>query len=290
MEQIEREKVEKLKASLPDIQKTRDDRGISIDRVGVENVDFQLNILGKDGSRTAVQTKVDMFCSLRHSAKGCNMSRFLEVLMAWKDEVLTDAGINNLLKNLQEKMGPDAVDAYIKIKFKYFLPKISPVSKEKSFMAYDCIFTGMVKNNRFTFTIGVEVITTSNCPCSREISEYGAHGQRSNCRIIIEKVWGKTFWLEDLIPLVESQGSCEIFPLLKRVDEKYVTERAYKNPKFVEDTSRDIAKALQATGLVKRFKIEVRNNESIHTHDATAILARKLRGSKWVPDDRPLRN
>jgi GTP cyclohydrolase IB len=284
VDNLTKKEVEKLKKSLPDIQKTKDNRGISINRVGVEGVDFQLNILSKDGKKIAVQATVEIFVSLKHGVKGINMSRLPIVLMQWKNEVLTDKGIEQLLKNIEEKMGPDVDDAYIKIRFKYFLPKMAPVSKEKSFMAYDCTFSGILRNGRFNFIMGVEVVTTSNCPCSKEISRYGAHGQRSLCKVTLEKLGDKIFWLEDLIPLIEAQGSCEIFPVLKRVDERWVTERAYKNSKFCEDVVRDVARALQATGKIKKFRVEVSNFESIHTHQASAMLARKLRNNKWISD------
>ena len=280
------EKVAKLKASLPDLQRTKDIRGISINRVGVENIDFLLNVEGKNGKKIPVQVKVDMFASLRHQVKGINMSRILEVLMAYKDEVLTDIGIERLLQHLWEKMGTkDVEDTYIKIKFKYFLPKVAPVSKQTSMVAHDCWFVGILRNNRFHMEIGTEVLVTSNCPCSKAISKYGAHGQRSLCTVVIDKLPETRFWFEDLIPMIEAQGSCEIYPLLKRVDEKYVTEKAYENPKFVEDISRDIATVLQQSNLVRKFRIKVVNCESIHHHDAVSLIARKLRGTKWIPDD-----
>ena len=283
--QEESEKVAALKASLPDLQKSEDIRGISINRVGIENVDFQLNIARKDGGVVTVQATVDLFCSLTHALKGINMSRLVEVLMAYKDQVLTPAGIEHLLNNLQERMGLGVEDTYFKIKFKYFVPKIAPVSKQESTMAHDCSFTGILKDKKFTFLVGVGVLVTSNCPCSKEISKYGAHGQRSRCSVTIEGKDSEIFWLEDLIPLIEAQGSCEIYPLLKRVDEKYVTEKAYENPKFVEDISRDIAGVLQATDKVKRFKVRVANEESIHHHDAVSLVARKLEGTEWVSDE-----
>ena len=277
--------VAKLKASLPDLQKSKDVRGISINRVGIENVDFQLNIAKKEGGTVTVQATVDIFCSLTHHLKGINMSRLVEVLMAYKDEVLTPQGIEHLLHNLQERMGEGVEDTYIKISFKYFVDKIAPVSKQESVMAHDCAFTGILKDNKFTFLVTAGVLVTSNCPCSKEISKYGAHGQRSRCTVTMEGIGDEIFWLEDLFPLIEAEGSCEIYPLLKRVDEKYVTEKAYENPKFVEDISRDVAKALQDTKKVKRFKIRVANEESIHHHDAVSLVARKLEGSKWTSDE-----
>jgi len=281
----QQEDAAKLKATLPDLQRTVDDRGISINRVGVEDIDFLLTITNKQGDKIPVQAKIDMFTSLRHQVKGINMSRFLDVLMEWKDEVLTDQGVEKLLRQLWEKMGPkDVEDTYIKIKFKYFLHKMTPVSKLDCVVAHDCFFIGVLRNNNFHMNVGAEVLVTTNCPCSKAISKYGAHGQRSRCTVIIRELLKKRFWLEDLIALIEKQGSCEIYPLLKRVDEKYVTEKAYENPKFVEDVSRDIAIALQETNLIRKFRIKVKNEESIHHHDATAYVARKLWGSTWVKD------
>ena len=157
-------------------------------------------------------------------------------------------------------------------------------------MAHDCFFSGILKNNRFVFQVGTTVLMTSNCPCSKEISKYGAHGQRSRCTVTIEKLKQEFFWLEDLIPLIEAQGSCEIYPLLKRVDEKYVTERAYEHPKFVEDVARDVAKMLQETKKVKRFFVRISNEENIHPHDAVAYVARKLKGNKWISDDKAFKS
>ena len=291
VEKKHKEKMEALKASLPDIQKKTDDRGITINRVGVENVDFKLNILSKDGTHVPVAAKVNIFVSLNHVFKGVNMSRFVEALMEWKDmDVLSDEGIKKLLEDVQMRMKQRVVDSYIKIKFKYFMEKTAPVSLQKSVIAYDCWFVGILKNSRFQFQVGTEILMTSNCPCSREISTFGSHGQRSRCTVSLEPSGDKKFWLEDLIPLIESQGSCEIYPLLKRVDEKFVTERSYKNAKFVEDIGRDISKALQGCNRVKRFKIKVCNEESIHYHDAVAYIARKLRGNRWVSDDKSLRS
>jgi len=184
----------------------------------------------------------------------------------------------------------DTSDAYAEINFKYFLEKTSPVTKEPSVMAYDCSFIGHIdSNNKFTFHLRVQVVGTSNCPCSKAISKYGSHGQRSVVTVTIETKRKRVMWIEDLIRIIESQTSCEVYPVLKRPDEKYVTEKAYEHPKFVEDIARDVATALQNTKALKWYKVKVENEESIHMHNAVSYITRKLKGARWVDAGSSLR-
>ena len=265
------------KEDLPDIQKTKDRRGISINRVGVSKIDFPLYVKARGESEPVlVYTSVDLYSSLKHNVKGTNMSRFLEQLMEYKYETIDATVLKKFLTDLKSRLG-NVADVYASIRFKYFMSKVSPASGQESVMGYDCILEGKL-SAKYSYRMGVEVLTTSNCPCSKEISRHGAHGQRSRIRVAIQPDKGKTVFFEDLIELVEKEGSCEIYPLLKRVDEKYVTERAYENPKFVEDEARDIAVALEQSGKFNWFKIKVSNEESIHTHDAVCYIERYRKG------------
>jgi len=267
------------KINLPDIQKTRDKRGICINRVGVEGIDFPLYISTKNGKKVLVYAKIDLFSSLKHGIKGTNMSRFLETLMVHKYVTMDKYKLREFLRALKKRLG-EVSDVYVKITFKYFKKKTSPVSGKESVMAYECIFEGLLKK-KYRFTLTVKVLTTSNCPCSKEISKYGAHGQRSISTVIIEPIAKKKVWIEDLIELIENQGSCEIYPLLKRPDEKYVTEKAYNNPKFVEDIARDISINLQKLNTIRWYKIKVSNEESIHSHNAVCYIERVKKGGTW---------
>jgi len=289
MNEQEKKDLEIPKKSLPDIQKTKDDRGISINRVGIEKVRFPLFVDAKGGGEVLVYSTINLYCSLRHQVKGINMSRFEETLMAWKYKNVNRESLEYFLSELREHLGKeDCEDVYAEISFPYFITKISPVSKAESVMDYKCTFVGRLKEY-YKFHLIVEVLTTSNCPCSKEISKYGAHGQRSFAIVTVEPLRGKKIWLEDLILTIEKCGSSEVYPLLKRVDEKYVTEKAYNNAKFVEDAIRDISLAIQNLGSINKFKVKVINEESIHPHDAVAYVARKLQGKTWVRDERGLK-
>jgi len=275
---------------LPDIQKTKDTRGISISRVGVENIKFPLYIATKDGGKREVTANVHLYGSLRHQVKGVNMSRFVETLMEFQYTDLTRETMGEMLEALRTHMGvEDVEDVYAEINFDYFLTKYAPVSKKKMVMDYRCGFVGKLRKD-YTFQLKVKVLTTSNCPCSREISDYGAHGQRSFTTATITPVTGSQVWLEDIISAIERCGSSEVFPLLKREDEKWVTEQAFNNAKFVEDYVRDVGVALQSIDGVKKFKIKQVNEESIHPHEAVAYLARKLQKGVWVIDHAALRS
>jgi len=282
--------MEKEKKKLPDVQAEKDRRGITINRVGVEGIHFPVLIGTPEDNQVLVYSEIDLYGSLRHQVKGTNMSRFLETLMDWRYKTFSRESLHNLLINMRDNLGEqDTNDVFARIAFKYFLPKTSPSSKKQSVMIYPCTFTGLLKKNWFQFQQQVQVLTTSVCPCSKEISKYGAHNQRSISTVSIEPLKDKTFWLEKLIPAIEKCGSCEVYSLLKREDEKYVTEKGYENPKFVEDIARDISAMLQNSGMVRAYKVKVSNEESIHQHDAVAYVSRQYSGGKWRNNPRALR-
>ena len=271
---------------LPDVQSMRVN-SIKINRVGVSGVDFPIYVQTKKGDTVLCYATVNMYVSLRKNVKGINMSRLPRTLMKYRYTSFNKQVLRLFLNQL--KQHNDTSDAYAEINFKYFIDKEAPVTKEKSVAAYDCAFIGHLNDKGFTFHLRTKVVGTSNCPCSKSISRFGAHGQRSIVTVTVETYDDKFMWLEDLIKLIEDQFSCEIYPVLKRPDEKFVTEKAYQNPKFVEDIARDVALALQDTGIVRWYKIKVENEESIHHHNAVSYIARKRKGSRWVDAGSSLR-
>ena len=266
---------------LPDIQNTRVS-SVKINRVGVSNVDFPIYIKTKSGDKVLCYAKVNIYMSLRHNLRGINMSRATQTLMKYRYTSFDRWVLWKFLYDLKKRNESD--DVYAEITFKYFVDKEAPVTKEKSVLAHECTFIGHInKNNHYTFRLKVRVVGNSTCPCSRSISRFGAHNQRSVATVTVETKKKRTLWFEDLIKLIESQFSCEVYSVLKRPDEKYVTEKGYENAKFVEDIARDIALALQKTNLLKWYKVKVENEESIHTHNAVAYICRKLKGNnKWI--------
>lgn len=257
---------------LPDVQNTGDTRGKSIERVGVENVHLPLTIMRKDADSTlpnVVNATVDAYVNIDAKSRGISMSRFLSVLLEYADGWDTHK-LDDILTRMVDKLQAD--DAYLRVKFPYFTMKTSPVSKFKAPQECNVTFIAKQVFDVFEFAIQVDVYVTNLCPCSKEISKYGAHNQRAHLTVKVvpnKQLW----WVEDIIALLESQGSCEIFPLLKRPDEKYVTEKAYENPKFVEDLVRDVALTLDAEK-IRQYSIKATAEESIHIHNAVAYITK----------------
>ncbi len=254
--------------NIPDLQNQPDNRKISIDKVGVKGIRYPIVV--EDRSHKAQHTIADLniFVHLPHYRRGTHMSRFIEVLNHYHTEVLIGK-LDEFLSELKTRMKAEA--AYVEIRFPYFIRKLAPVSKVASLLGYDCSFTASYTDD-YQLWIGVEVPVTTLCPCSKEISEYSAHNQRS--QITIRVKYKQFVWLEELIELAEKSASCDIFPLLKRPDEKFVTEKAYRNPKFVEDIVREITLELQKDSRITAFEVESENYESIHDHSAYAKISR----------------
>ena len=223
---------------MKDIQNLKDTRNVDIQKVGIKHVDVPLIIQRKNNSNQVVSAKARVNVSLPRDYKGTHMSRFVEVLNEWQ--------------------------------LKYFLEKKSPVTELPAQMAYDCSFEGRIDDDNYKFILGVQVPVTTLCPCSKEISENGAHNQRAFITVKVSYDEDKHIWIEDLITLVESCASCPVYPLLKREDEKFVTEKAWDNPKFVEDVLRDVVVKLREHKTVKEFEVECEAFESIHNHSAWA--------------------
>ncbi|EGO61915.1 GTP cyclohydrolase FolE2 [Acetonema longum] len=260
---------------MKDVQNTSDQRGIAIQKVGVNDVHLPLMIKTKYGSYQSVLAKIRLTVDLPQEYKGTHMSRFIEVLSEWRQKPISNKEMEQILIDILHRL--QAQKAHIDIQFKYFIEKTAPVSGLPSMLDYDCIFSGdMVTGGRLNFVMGVSVPFTSLCPCSKEISCYGAHNQRGVMRVQVRHRPGSYLWIEDLVTLMEEQGSCPVYPLLKREDEKYVTEKAYENPKFVEDVLRDLVLVLRRTQGISWFKIECENFESIHNHSAYAYHMEQL--------------
>lgn len=253
---------------LRDVQNHSDNRGIDIQKVGIKNVDVPLIIQRKGQENQVVYATAQICASLAMDYKGTHMSRFMEILNEWREKELLGVDIKGCLEAIQKKLGAKA--AQVKFAFKYFIEKEAPVSKQKSLMAYDCIFEGHLDGDNYKFFLGTKVPVTTLCPCSKEISDYSAHNQRALIKVLISYDEDEHIWLEDLISDIEKTASCEVYPLLKREDEKYVTEHAYDNPKFVEDVLRDIVLKFRNNNKIKYFEAEVESLESIHNHSAWA--------------------
>lgn len=253
---------------MKDVQNSQDTRNVDIQKVGIKNLDLPLTIQRKNNSNQIVSAKARVSVSLPRNYKGTHMSRFVEVLSKWRNKNLLGIDIKGCLEEVIHKL--NAKSGELEFKFKYFLDKTAPVTGFKSFMGYDCSFRGIINDGEYRFILGVKVPVTTLCPCSKEISEYGAHNQRTIITANISYDEENQIWLEDLIKDIESCGSCEVYSLLKRSDEKHVTEHAFENPKFVEDVLRDVVIMFRNNELINSYEIECESFESIHNHSAWA--------------------
>ena len=255
-----------------DVQNQKDKRNIDIQKVGVKDVEIPLVIQRKlkngkiDTQR--VYAKAKMSVSLMRQFKGTHMSRFIEILNDYRKENLVGVDIKKMLQDIKERL--NAENAYVKFDFKYFIKKTAPKSCLEALMCYDCYFEGTLNKDDYKFYLGAKVPVTTLCPCSKEISDYGAHNQRAIVKVKISYPENHHIWLEDLIKTIEESGSSEVYSLLKREDEKAVTECAYENPKFVEDVLRDIVLKLEKNEIINFFEVEIEAQESIHNHNAWA--------------------
>lgn len=253
---------------LPDIQKTADDRNIAIDKVGVRGVKFPIVVLDRESGRQHTVGNFTLTVDLPAEFKGTHMSRFLEALNAVGHEVGTDS-LPALVHDLTERL--HAQRAHVDVTFPFFREKKAPVTGKAGMMEYECGFQ-CEGNGDFRTKLYARVPVATLCPCSKEISEYGAHNQRGWITLRVQAA--EHVWLEELIDWAEESGSCALYPVLKRPDEKWVTERAYENPRFVEDVIREVALRLDSDPRVTAYEAEVENEESIHAHNAYAFLKR----------------
>lgn len=250
-----------------DVQEQKDHRKIDITKVGVKGIKYPIIVLDRANGTQSVNAMINMYVNLPHSFKGTHMSRFVEVLNEFRGQINIKT-FHTILKKVKDKL--QAESAHMEIVFPYFIEKTAPVSEAKSLMEYKCMFCGTNQNGKTDFLVGAVVPVTTVCPCSKEISTMGAHNQRSMVSVKVR--FTKFFWIEDLIHLVEESASGEVYSLLKRVDEKYVTERGYENPMFVEDVVRNVADRLNHIENFSWYSIEAENFESIHNHSAYAFI------------------
>ena len=254
---------------LPDTQNTKDLRNIVINQVGIKDILHPINFVNRDNESYPTVANFTMTVRLPENVKGTHMSRFIEILNDGECSFGIDTFMN-LVQTVADKL--DSSDAQIIVDFPFFRNKKAPSSGVESFLDYKVTLTGTIVNGEPELTLKVVVPVTSLCPCSKSISKYGAHNQRSHITIEAKAAKGETIYLEDLIDLAEEKASSELYAILKRDDEKVVTERAYENPAFVEDIVRDIAVELNANKKVNFYCLESENFESIHNHSAYALI------------------
>jgi GTP cyclohydrolase I len=251
-----------------DVQSEKDERNISIEKVGVSSLRYPIRVMDRQNGFQNTVALVDIFVDLPSDYRGTHMSRFVEVLNRHRNNM----SLSNLEKILDDvKIELKAKVSHIILRFPYFILKKAPVTNEESFMDYECAFIAS-KNEKFEFMLEVNVPVHLLCPCSKEISDFGAHNQRANVKVRIKM--NKLVWIEEIVDLVENSASAPLYALLKRPDEKYITEMAYTNPKFVEDIVRDVAIALDNDKRITYYEVEAISYESIHNHNAYAYLHR----------------
>ena len=254
-------------STIPDVQGTADTRELAINKVGIKDIRHPVIVKDRtDGQQHTIAT-FSMFVFLPHQFKGTHMSRFVNILNDHEKEI-SYTSFNEMLGEMAELL--EAESGYIEMHFPYFVNKKAPVSGVESLLDYEVSLIGEIKPGITSTRIKVQVPVTSLCPCSKSISDYGAHNQRSH--VTVDAKTSGFIWIEELIDIVEKQASCELYGLLKRPDEKYVTERAYDNPKFVEDMVRDIAGELNKDDRIRQYVLESENFESIHNHSAYALI------------------
>ena len=255
---------------IKDVQNTLDERNVALQKVGVKGVETLLNIERKNNKTSQkVYAKAKMSVYLPSNYKGTHMSRFIEILEEYRKNNLVGIDIKRMLEDMKVRL--ESKSAYLKFDFKYFIKKSAPKSALEALMCYDCFFEGTLdENDNYKFYLGAKVPLTTLCPCSKEISNYGAHNQRALVSVKISYPENEHIWLEDLIQDIEDCSSCELYSLLKREDEKFVTESAYQNPKFVEDVIRDVVLKLQNNSIINFYEVEIEAFESIHNHSAWA--------------------
>ena len=256
-----------VKDGMEDVQGSLDTRQIPINRVGIKDIQHPIVVMNKDGSSSASIATFSMSVSLPHDQKGTHMSRFIEMLNS-KETRISAKGFHSMLSEMVKKL--EAESGYIEMQFPYFIEKTAPVSGVKSLMDYQVNLVGQIEQGHIDSTLEVTIPVKSLCPCSKKISEYGAHNQRSHITVGIN--CSSKLWLDELIQSVEAQASAELFAILKRPDEKYITERAYNNPKFVEDVVRDVAHEFDQNDRILRYYVHAENFESIHNHSAFAVI------------------
>jgi len=257
---------------IEDVQNTADTRHLAIDKVGIKAIRHPVVVKDKSGGEQHTVAVFNMYVHLPQHFKGTHMSRFVEILNM-NEHAISIESFETILREMVTRL--EAESGHVEMTFPYFVNKAAPISGVKSLLDYEVTFIGEICKGKYDITVKVLVPVTSLCPCSKKISDYGAHNQRSH--VTVTALINEFIWIEDIIDLVEKQASCELYGLLKRPDEKFVTERAYDNPKFVEDMVRDVAAQLNAEKRIVAYVVESENFESIHNHSAYALIERDKR-------------
>lgn len=252
-----------------DVQSEPSLRKINIDKVGVKNIRYPIMVLDKKKETQETIANISMMVNLPHKFRGTHMSRFVEILNEYHGKI-NIANMKDILQRIKTRL--NAESAHLEITFPYFVEKRAPVTKSAGLVEYQCKFITSL-DGAFDFLLAIDVPVTTVCPCSKEISKYGAHNQRG--RVTLSVRFKEFVWIEDLIEIVEKSASSGVYSLLKREDEKYVTEKGYENPMFVEDVVREIAKNLESNSNIYWFTVEAENFESIHNHSAYAFFEKK---------------
>ncbi len=251
-----------------DMQNQPDFRNIPIDKVGIKGLKYPVTVRDKTQGSQSTVAEISMYVDLPHQCKGTHMSRFVELLHLFRTQISLES-LTSILEDMKFTLG--AKSSHIEISFPYFIEKKSPSTASRGLMDYNCTIVGSSNSDKKAdIVLKVAVPVTSVCPCSKEISEYGAHNQRGE--VLVCTRFHKFIWIENIVNLVEKSASCEIYSVLKRADEKFVTEKAYNNPKFVEDIARDVAKQLIDDENITWFSVSTENFESIHNHSAYAYI------------------
>jgi GTP cyclohydrolase IB len=255
-------------AEVEDVQGRADTRRLPINRVGIKDIRHPVRVKDRSAGEQHTIATFNMYVSLPHNFKGTHMSRFVEILHTERE--ISVESFRAMLATMTERL--EANTGHIEMSFPFFVMKHAPVSGVESLMDYHASLIGERRDGHTDMWVKVVVPVTSLCPCSKRISSYGAHNQRSH--VTISARLRHHIWIEELIEIAESEASCELYGILKRPDEKHVTERAYDNPKFVEDMVRDVATRLNADDRIAAYVVESENFESIHNHSAYALIER----------------
>ena len=263
---------------MQDIQSKKGETEIDIDKVGVSDISFPIKILRKGEKEYQTSpAKINMYVNLPRQFKGTHMSRFIEILNE-TGNVFTMNNMGKILWTITEHLNADS--AHMELAFEYYIVKTAPVSGKQSLMNYQCRFIGDYSESGEEFMLEVTVPVTTLCPCSKEISKHGAHNQRSE--VTVQVRFFELVWIEDIVSVVEKCASCELYTLLKREDEKFITERAYENPRFVEDMVRVVAEELLKDNNITWLSVQSKNYESIHNHNAYAYVEKDRRVIKSI--------
>lgn len=253
---------------IPDVQNSKDTRQIAINKVGIKDIRHPVTVKDRSENPQNTIATFSMYVFLPDHFKGTHMSRFIKIINDNNSEI-SIISFSALLQEMAQLLEAD--QGYIEMSFPYFIKKTAPVSGVQSMMDYEITLIGEINKGVINTRVKAVIPVTSLCPCSKSISEYGAHNQRSH--VTVDAKIDNDIWIEDIIDLVEAQASCELYSLLKRPDEKFITERAYDNPKFVEDMVRDIAQQLNNNSKIRSYVLETENFESIHNHSAYALIS-----------------